>query len=166
MTDRSKSPRMRKSWIVAATLVGVVALFAGAKALVFAHGGGWQDGPMSEDMLSDRIEHGVKFVLLDTDATPEQRQQVTAIMESAAKDVHALIGQHDEVHKQVHEILTAPTIDRVRLETLRAEQMGLADQASKRVVTALADAAEVLTPGQRAALVASMEKHRWHHGMH
>jgi Spy/CpxP family protein refolding chaperone len=167
MTDKPKNPRTRRSWIIAATLVGVVALFAGAKALVFAHGGsGWNGGPMSPEMLSERIERGVKYVLLDTDATAEQRQQVTAILESAAKDVHALVGPHHEVHQQIHDILTAPTIDRVRLETLRAEQLGLADQASKRVVTALADAAEVLTPAQRATLIASMEKHRWHHGMH
>jgi len=167
MTDNPKNPRARRSWIIAATLVGVVAVFAGAKALVFAHGGGgWHGGPMSAEMLSDRIERGVKYVLLDTDATAEQRQQVTAILESAATDVHALVDQHHEAHKQIHEILSAPTIDRARLETLRAEQMGLADQASKRVVTALADAAEVLTPAQRAALIASAEKHRWHPGMH
>ena len=164
MTDTSiPSPRRNRGWLIAAALVGVLALFAGAKALVFAHGG---DGPMSEAAMADHIARGVKFVLLDTDATPEQRTQVTAIMESAAKDVHALLGQHDQVRKDFHDILGAATIDRVRLETLRAEQMTLADQASKRLATALADAAEVLTREQRATLIASAEKHRWHRGMH
>jgi len=166
MTDNPKKPRARRGWIVAATLVGVVALFAGAKALVFAHGASRHGGPMTDEMLSDHIERGVKYVLLDTDATAEQRQQVTAIMESAAKDVHVLIDQHHAAHQQIHDILAAPTIDRARLEAVRAEQLGLADQASKRVVTALADAAEVLTPEQRAALIASAEKHHWHAGMH
>jgi protein CpxP len=155
--------RSRRGWFIAAALVGVLALFAGAKAMVFAHGG---DGPMSEAAMADHIARGVKFVLLDTDATAEQRTQVTAIMESAAKDVHALLDQHDLARKQFHEILGAATIDRARLETLRVEQMGLADQASKRLATALADAAEVLTPEQRATLIASAEKHRWHGGMH
>ena len=164
MTDTAiPKTRRNRGWFIAAALIGVLALFAGAKAMVFAHGG---DGPMSEAAMADHIARGVKFVLLDTDATAEQRGQVTAIMESAAKDVHVLLDHHDQVHKEFHDILSAATIDRARLETLRAEQMALADQASKRLATALADAAEVLTPEQRATLIASAEKHRWHGGMH
>jgi Spy/CpxP family protein refolding chaperone len=45
--------------------------------------------------------------------------------------------------------LTAPSIDRSAIERLRAEQMGLADTASKRIAQAVADASEVLNPDQR-----------------
>jgi Spy/CpxP family protein refolding chaperone len=42
----------------------------------------------------------------------------------------------------------------------------LAEQASRRIVQSLADAAEVLTPAQRKELAARVEKHRhgWRHG--
>ena len=49
--------------------------------------------------------------------------------------------------------------DRARLETVRADQIRLADEASQRFVQGIADAAEVLTPEQRAALVARMQRH-------
>ena len=49
--------------------------------------------------------------------------------------------------------LSKPTIDRVALEQLRTEGIELADTASTRLVEALADAAEVLTPEQRAELM-------------
>jgi protein CpxP len=46
-------------------------------------------------------------------------------------------------------LLTQPKIDRVAIGAFRAEQMALADAASKRFAEALADAAEVLTSEQR-----------------
>jgi Spy/CpxP family protein refolding chaperone len=51
---------------------------------------------------------------------------------------------------------------------LRAEQVGLAETASKRIAQALADAADVLSPEQRRK-VADWMAHRgswwrWHHG--
>jgi hypothetical protein len=45
--------------------------------------------------------------------------------------------------------LTAPTIDRSAIERLRAEQIGLAETASKRIAQAVADASETLNPEQR-----------------
>ncbi len=49
-------------------------------------------------------------------------------------------------------MLTQTTIDRGAMEKLRAEQIALADTVSKRVVQALGDAAEVLSPEQRRKL--------------
>ena len=46
-------------------------------------------------------------------------------------------------------LLTQPTVDRAAIEALRAEQMALADEASKRFAQAVGDVAEVLTPEQR-----------------
>jgi periplasmic protein CpxP/Spy len=49
-------------------------------------------------------------------------------------------------------LLTQPGIDRAAIEAFRAEQLALADAASKRLTQALGDAAEVLTPEQRRRL--------------
>ena len=56
--------------------------------------------------------------------------------------------------------LAKPEIDREALERLRREEIALADQASKLAVGSIADLGEVLTPEQRAELVAFA--HRFH----
>jgi Spy/CpxP family protein refolding chaperone len=58
----------------------------------------------------------------------------------------------------MHELLLAPSVDRAQIEALRAEQVRALDEASKRLVGAFGDAAELLTPEQRAALAEEMHK--------
>ena len=66
---------------------------------------------------------------------------------------------HSAAFKEFHGLIMAPTIDRARLELLRAGQVKSLDEASKRLVTAMSDAAEVLSPDQRAALAQEITKH-------
>lgn len=159
-------PATRRRWILTGSIIGAVAVLLGTTALVRAqmgwHHGGWR-GPMSTEMIQDRIEHGVKYVLSDIDASADQKAQVTSILQAAAKDVHGLADQHFAARDQMREILSAQTIDRARLETVRENELRLADQASKRFVEGIADAAEVLTPEQRAQLIQKMEERhkRW-----
>jgi protein CpxP len=164
----SPSSRPRRGLLIAAVVLGALTLFVGVKTYVFANGGsGWHHGwggQMSSEEIADRIQHGVKYMLSEVDATADQKTKVTAILQAAAQDVHGLSDQHLAARTQIHEILIAATIDRARLETVRADELRLADQASKRIVTALADAAEVLSPEQRTKLVDEMQKH--HHGWH
>jgi Spy/CpxP family protein refolding chaperone len=154
--------RARRGWIIAGVAVGAVAMLCGAGALVYARDGGWHHhghGTMTGAAFADHIEHGVKYVLSEVDATAEQKAQVTAILQTAATDVHALADQHFAAREQLHQILSAETIDRQRLETVRVGELHLADEASKRILQGIADAAEVLTPQQRAALAEHMEEH-------
>jgi Spy/CpxP family protein refolding chaperone len=61
-------------------------------------------------------------------------------------------------HLRAHQLLTAPAIDRAALEELRVQQMQQMDLISKRILVAVADAAEVLTPAQRAKLAGHLGK--------
>ncbi len=55
-------------------------------------------------------------------------------------------------------------IDRAAIEAFRAEQLALADAASKRFAQAVGDAAEVLTPDQRQKAHELLQWRRgWHH---
>lgn len=164
-TPESAPRRSRRAWIIGASAVGALALLAGALRAVEAHGGGgWHHGrgQMSAEAFAAHIEEHVKEVLSGVDATPEQEAQVTSILQSAATDLRAMKERHVAAHKELHAILSAPTIDRARLEVVRADQVRLADEASQRIVQGIADAAEVLTPEQRTALIARIERrHDW-----
>ena len=55
-------------------------------------------------------------------------------------------------------------MNKVRRITLATLAGGLADEASRRLTRALAEAAEVLTPEQRKELAARFARRRWGHG--
>jgi protein CpxP len=93
------------------------------------------------------------------DGTPEQKAKLLAIAKSAHADLGAAHAQFGQAHKRIHDILLQPVVDRAALETLRVEQMHQMDMISTRIVTALADAAEVMTPEQRVRFGAQMKMH-------
>src|SRR5262245_53950827 len=164
-TPSKPRSRSRTLVLVAAAVLGVFAMIAATKAYVFAREIGWHHhGPITAEQINASIEHGVKYMLAHIDASADQKAKVTAIFQAAAKDVVSLHDQHLAARTQLHDIMSAQTIDRAQLETVRTQQMQLADQASKRIATAIADAAEVLTPEQRTQLIQDMEKE--HHGWH
>jgi len=111
------------------------------------------------------IERGVERLGWVTDASSEQKGKINTIAQKAADDIFELRAKHLEARKQVIATLAAPTIDRAKLETLRADQMKLADAATKRITDAVADIGEVLTPAQRADLAQRVERwQRWFRG--
>lgn len=110
-------------------------------------------------MLDRRIDHMVKEV----DGTPEQKDRLVKLAQNAMTDVKPLREQHMAARKKGMELLAAPSVDRGALEQLRAQQIQLADNMSKRMVQHMADAAEVLTPAQRSKLAERM-KARGEHG--
>jgi Spy/CpxP family protein refolding chaperone len=145
-----------------ATLVGGLAVGSGLTA--WAHGGhrGWHGG---EGFSEERVERMVKHFGVEVDATEEQKAKLTEIAKAAAKDLQPLREKVREARKQGMELLAAPTIDRGAIERLRAEQIQAADAASKRMIQALTDVAEVLTPEQRQKLAERMQMRRgWRHG--
>lgn len=142
-------------------LAGVVALGAGG-ALVYAHAGqGGHHGGMHAEEMTEHFQVHVKHVLAEVEATAEQRARIEAIVDAAANDLKTLHEQHARAFGELHELLVAPTIDRAKIEQLRAQRIAALDAASQRCAAALADAVEVLTPEQRARLG---EKMRQRHG--
>jgi protein CpxP len=153
----------RRRLISLAFAVAIGGAAAALTPLALAHGfgghgglGGWHGGPVDPQRIERRVDH----VLSDVGASAEQKQKVTSILQSAAQELEPLRAQHREARKQTRTLLSAPTINREQLESLRIEQMRLADGVSKRFTQALVDAAEVLTPEQRAALAKKMEERR------
>lgn len=169
MSEETKTPepRGKRFGYLAMTLVLLLGIVAGSLAVaglgMYRHhamgfGHGWrghhwmQDGPRGEDFAPRRIERMIGFAARRLDATDEQKKRLTDIATAAARDLLPMRDKMREARKQARQILTAPTIDRAALEALRAAQLAQADAASRRLAQAIADAADVLTPEQRAKL--------------
>ncbi|MDE0044355.1 MAG: periplasmic heavy metal sensor [bacterium] len=147
MTDTTEKPRRRRWWIAGAIAL-VVVVAAGAVAFSF-HGHG------IERFAEKRIDR----MLDKVDASDGQRAEVTGIVREAVADMKELRGLFQESRQTLLDTLGAETVDRQALEELRLANLQTVDQASRRLVTALADVADVLTPEQRRELVRHMQRH-------
>jgi periplasmic protein CpxP/Spy len=133
------------------------------------HRGGIFAGPLSPAQIDDRIDRMTKHMAIELDATPDQQVKIANIVKAAVADLRPLHEKAHATRAQAITLLTAPTIDRSAIERLRAEQIGLAETASKRIAQALADAADVLSPEQRRKVADWMASRRpwwarWHRG--
>ena len=154
MTELPSKPSRRRVGLIAIA-ASLVAIAGGA--LAFAHSSGGHHGPMTGDSQR-HLEH-MQAMLTKIGASDAQKAQIDGILKPAFDEMKAAHESHSAAFKQFHEAITAPSIDRARLESLRAGQLKSLDDASKRLVTAISDAAEVLTPDQRAALAKRIEEH-------
>jgi len=114
-------------------------------------------GHMDPAQVEKKIDRIAGWIVEDLDGTPEQQAKLAAIAKAAAKDLEPL---HDELvagKQEVVAILTAEKVDRAALEAHRVRHVQLMEQASERLVAAVADAADVLTPEQRAKAAARLE---------
>ncbi|HEY7655171.1 MAG TPA: Spy/CpxP family protein refolding chaperone [Methylomirabilota bacterium] len=149
-----------------ATVIAALATGVGLKALAYGHGGGgWHRGAFMGDHLDPakldaHLDRMLKHLYVEVDATDAQQQQLGPIVKAAARDLLPMRDRMRDARLQAVALLSQPTIDRPALEALRANQLQLAEQASKRLTQALADVADVLTPEQRKQLAERMS--RWH----
>ncbi len=148
--------------ITLATLLGGLAAAAGFKAL--AQGRWHGRGPIDAADLDKHLDRMLKHFYVEIDATEEQKRRLEPIVKQAAKD---LLPMRENLHagrKQAMELLTQERIDPAAIEALRARHLQLADQASRRLTRAIAEAGEVLTPAQRKELAAHLARRhgRWH----
>jgi periplasmic protein CpxP/Spy len=162
--------RRRRRWPALAA-VAIVAAFTGAAATGAVgqwapgwghwHGPGFMRGPMTPEQIEDRVDRGIRHAAIELDATPEQQEKLRAIAKSAVRDLVPMGEKARAVRERAAALLLQPKIDRAAIEAFRAEQMALADAASKRLAQALGDVAEVLTPEQRQK---AHEFLRWRRG--
>src|SRR3984893_13203279 len=131
--------------------------------------GGIFGGALTPAQVDDRIDRMTKHMAIELDATADQQVRIANIAKAAAGDLRTLREKAQATRSQAVTLLTAPTIDRTAIERLRAEQIGLAETASKRIAQAAADASEALNPEQRRKIADWMALGRpwwarWHRG--
>lgn len=188
MTDEThstpeKTPARRRNGFVigAVALLGLTAVGAGVVAAQDARPfAGPMAGPMAGHSGEHRFERAgfgdrgermgafmewrIESALEDVDASPEQIARVQAILSEARDEILPELMEMRGTREAFAEIMGSTTIDRAAAEELRAERLAAFDALSARGLDAMLDAAEVLTPEQRAELAETMGEHRRGHG--
>ncbi len=151
-----------KGWSRRAVIVGIAAVaivsgigFAVARSDDFGMGGHMMRAHMGGGGF---MEHRIGSVLDELNATNEQEDKVWDIIDKARDEVRPTFRDFRKTREDVIELLGAPTIDRAAAEKLRSERISAIDEASRTMTTALLDAAEVLTPEQRAKLAEHLKE--------
>lgn len=160
------APAARAGWARYATIGAIAIAAIGGIGLAtamsdgFGRGGPGMFGPGMHHGMDFSGRHGMGFgerrldrVLDEIDATPEQAEKIKAIIDAARDDLSPVAEEFRDTREEVASLLGAATIDRAAAETLRAARIAKVDEASRRLTSAVLDAAEVLTPEQRATLI-------------
>jgi periplasmic protein CpxP/Spy len=150
-------PRGRRRGIFvagAALLIGLAGFGVGRATSHPRHGFGLGiQRAFDADTAGQRAEKGINFILDKVDATVEQKSKIDEIAKSAIKDLAPLQQAHIAARDKFIAALKADKVDRAAIEQARTEQLALGETLSKRAAQAIADAADVLTPAQRAKLI-------------
>ena len=172
--------RPRRRWPLLAIIAVVAALTGAATTYAFSQAGfgpphwgpagfigGW--GRFDPAQAEERVDRMMRHLAIEIDANAQQQEKLRAIARAAVKDLVPMREKAVAARERAPALLTQPTIDRAAIESFRAEQIALADAASKRIAQALADAAEVLTPEQRRKIDEFVTARRafwrsWRHG--
>lgn len=135
--------------------IGAVAAQMGMGGM---HHGMMMDASASPADVSAHVDHMLKHLYVEIDATPDQQAQIGPLVHQAVTDLLPLRTQLQAGHAQFVQALTQPTIDRNALEAARTAHLQLADQASRRIVQLIGDVGNVLTPNQRQALATHLQE--------
>jgi periplasmic protein CpxP/Spy len=142
LTPRSS----RRRWFAGLAALGGLGLVA---AQMPARGWG-RHGALDPQEQARRLAWRIGRLVDDVGGTQDQKDRLVAIATAALADLRPLREQARQARLRGLELLAAPLIDRAALEQQRVAQMQAADARSRRILQAMADAAEVLTPQQRA----------------
>ena len=169
----ARSWSRKKAWIAVA-VAGLMGSLLGGTAMVTVplseashRWGGWHTRSYGRGhrfghsrSSIEQVEDVAKLILEEIDATESQQERVERIVDDVVSELQDLADQHHRNHKALHEQFEAPKIDREAMEAIRKDEIQLADTASKRILNALADVGEVLSPEQRQELMNHTRAHR------
>jgi Spy/CpxP family protein refolding chaperone len=145
-------------WLVAGMVLAVsatVALSAWAQP-----GPGHRQGGMDGPGLFMGHGRGLDRMLDSVNASDAQRAQIKSIAQQAAADLKAQHQNARALHQQSMQIFTAPTVDAAAAESVRQQMLAQHDASSRRMLQAMLDISNVLTPDQRAKLGQLIQQRR------
>jgi periplasmic protein CpxP/Spy len=161
VTARGIDPRRRFAGRFSRRLLGAMAalVLGGAVSLSVAQAHGAGGGP--EGVMAFRMHK----ILDQVGATDSQKAQIKTIWQGLKPQLKELREQHMTIRQQITQAMTAQTIDPAAIEKLRQQSVGVMDKVSSLMTQGFVQTAQVLTPDQRKAAAAEIQKERaQHHG--
>jgi len=164
----NKAPRNASPWrrVAIAGAIAVVAMGVGAAAATSGastfYGPAMHVAMGTGGMGQGFAERRFNRLMSEIEASDEQADRLRDIFEAAREDLMPARADFHSFRDDLAALITAPRIDRAAAEQMRAERVEAIDEASRRMTEAFLEAAEVLTPEQRVALVEKFEERRWH----
>lgn len=170
----------RGRWLATLTAAGALAAMVAAAPQASAEAGE-QRAPYATKTaahhghghMEKRMAERVERVFSKVGATDEQKARAREIVQASSEQMKALRPADGSGPKEMLALLSAESIDRDRIEQLRAARHAQMDERSKLMTRTLADLAEVLTPEQRKDAAKSLARlggghphHGRHHGRH
>ncbi len=146
------------AFVVGAALTAGVTSVAQGMGMGQLHHGMMMSGSHSPADISAHIDHVLKHLYVEVDATDAQKAQIDPLVKQAVTDLMPMHSQLQSAHNQFMQALTQTTVDRDSLEAAREAHIQLAEHASKRIVQLIGDVGDVLTPAQRQALANHLQK--------
>lgn len=167
MTHSSHTPRTRRAAHLLAVAIafcagGTLTYFATAPSALAATVVAGIDGPgwmakMHGHSHADLHAH-MDAVLTNAGASDAQKQQIASIVQGAMQAEHGDMRKYHATWGALKQQLAAPRIDERAVERIRAEQDGLFLDTSRRLSETAVQIARTLTPAQRQALAAEIDR--------
>ncbi len=117
------------------------------------HGGLWGGNPQPMQRLLSSIH-----------ATDDQKARIQKIMQKAASDMAGQRQAGRTLREKARAIFAAPTVDANAAEQLRQQMLAQHDQNSRRMMAAMLEVSQVLTPEQRLQMAQHMPTNAGRHG--
>ena len=114
----------------------------------------------SVEEMTERARDKVSWMASRVDATPEQERQLDAIVTELMSQLGPVRSEHRAHRRELVAELLRDNVDPGRLETIRRDELRLAETASQSLMDALVRASEVLTPEQRTELLERFTRRR------
>jgi periplasmic protein CpxP/Spy len=146
--------------VLIAMMVSISATVA-MSAWAQPEGGLGMGGPGRGMMFGGSPEHMGRMIdhMLDgLSASDAQRSQIKQIAQAAATDLKAQREAGRALRERGMQIFAAPTVDAAAAEQVRQQMLAQHDQSSRRVLKAMLDISQVLTPEQRAKVGERMKQ--------
>jgi Spy/CpxP family protein refolding chaperone len=143
--------------LLGVALSGAVALAAGSFAAGHFGGGHGRLGFFRHENPEEAREHvalAADWILTRVDATEDQKGEAKRIVAEAFDELMPLVQEHRSGDEALVEEMTRTNLDPEAIERLRQDQVDLFDRASRKLSASFTELAAVLTPEQRAELVA------------
>ena len=130
--DFARLPRRARMILLVLFVIAAAGMAAFASS-AFSQGFGppWQarwGQSFDPAAIEDRADRMVRHLSIEVDATPDQQERLRGIVRSAVRDLLPLREKAVTSRQRGRELLTQTTIDRAAIETMRTEQMALADR--------------------------------------